>query len=427
MSDDDQYNSHLPFLKEALRVLGERLADAFGRLGDPYLVRARIEDRRIKPQASVTRKARKKRWTFSQALEKCPDLVGFRVVCNNLQDIRRSADLLEASLREDKIQVRRQDHIKKPKGRGYRAIHLDIKLPAAVNDQNVVIGCEVQIRSLLQDSWARLSRVDVYTNERHLPRPLLDQMERLSDLLNVADGIAEDIRRQISRPRKGKPASKDATLSASSLAFLYRRAFGTDAPDYVVRAVLSTYGEARVRTDGLEAALMDKKFLQRLRAAYKRTASYFGPDDTQVFRWVVHSVIHGEAAAIRLADASGVNARDEIDSIYRSEVMSGVPDSWEELAEWIEAPPKDGDIDHDIHEWANALNASDGCGICGTGIVDAEALAEALANHYGLSGKERDKAVERLEQAIRNSGVEVGGWGSGSLCAYHNEQMSKDD
>ncbi|MGH7356907.1 MAG: hypothetical protein ACRELS_20300 [Candidatus Rokuibacteriota bacterium] len=50
-----------------------------------------------------------------------------------------------------------------------------------------------------------------------------------------------------------------------------------------------------------------------------------------------------------------------------------------------------------------------------------------LADHYELPGKKKDEAVERLEQAIRNSGVEVGGWGGGSLCAYHNEQMSKDD
>jgi ppGpp synthetase/RelA/SpoT-type nucleotidyltranferase len=427
MSDEEKYEGHLPFLEAALRALAERLVGAFGRLGDPYLVRARIGDRRVKPRTSVTRKARRKGWTFTEALEKCPDLVGFRVVCNNLQDIRRSADLLEESLREEKIEVRRQDHIKKPKGRGYRAIHLDIKLPVVVNDEKVVVGCEVQIRSLLQDSWARLSRVDIYTNERSIPRGLLDQMGRLSELLNVADGIADDIRRQISRPRKGKPASKGAALSASSLAFLYRTAFGADAPDYVISAVLRDYAQARVRTDGLEAALLDTKLLQKLRSGYRKSARYFGADDAQVFRWVVHAVIHGEPAAIQLAAASGEEARDEIDTVYRNEVMSGVPESWEEFAEFIEAPPKDGDIAHDICEWANALDAIDGCGICGVGIVDAEALAEALADHYQLRGRKRDAAVERLRHAVRNSGVEVGGWGSGSLCAYHNDLMSKDD
>jgi putative GTP pyrophosphokinase len=427
MSDRDRYNSHLPLLNEALRIFGERLADAFGHLGDPYLVRARIEGRRIKPLTSVSRKARRKGWGFAEALEKCPDLVGFRVVCNNLQDIRRSADLLENSLQEEKIDVRRQDHIKKPKGQGYRAIHLDIKLPIVVNDQKATVGCEVQIRSLLQDSWARLSRVDIYTNERGIPKTLLDQMKRLSDFLNVADGIADDIRRQISKPRKGKPASKDATLSASSLAFLYSTAFGSDAPDYVVNSVLRDYTDARVRTDGLETALLDTKLRQKLRSAYKKNARYFGADDALTFRWVVHAVIHGEPAALELAAASGAAARDEIDSVYRNETMSGMPESWEELAEYMEAPQKDGDLDSEIHGWAGALDATEGCGICGTGIVDAEALAEALADHYNLKGKARDRAVERFEHAVRSSGIEVGGWGGGSLCAYHNDLISKDD
>ncbi len=38
-----------------------------------------------------------------------------------------------------------------------------------------------------------------------------------------------------------------------------------------------------------------------------------------------------------------------------------------------------------------------------------------------------DDAHERIEMALRGSGVETGGWGDGSLCAYHNEQAAKDD
>jgi hypothetical protein len=57
-------------------------------------------------------------------------------------------------------------------------------------------------------------------------------------------------------------------------------------------------------------------------------------------------------------------------------------------------------------------------------VVDAEAFAKAAMKHYDV---EDDDVRERIEAAITNSGVDTGGWGDGSLCAYHNEQAAKDD
>jgi len=427
MADDELYQEAQPFLEEAARLLGQRLLNAFRKLGDPYLVRARVDSSRIKPLTSIQRKARSKRWTFEQALERCTDLVGYRVVCNNLQDVARAADLLEGSLRDDKIEVHRQDHVKKVKRGGYRAIHLDIELPVALREKTRDVGCEVQIRSLLQDSWARLSRADIYTSERRLSESLLRSMENLSELLHVADKIADDIRREISRPRKGKRPPKDAVLSESAIAFLFKNAFGIDAPDYVIQGILREFSDASIRTDALAEALADKALIKKLRAAYSRHVSWSGPDNEQVFRWVVHAVVNGEQSAILAAESEGKEAWAEIDAIYRREVLSGLPESWQTLAEWIEHPDKDEDIDHDIREWANALGALGSCGVCGTAIVQADTLAQALADHYKLRGRKFDEAVDRLEQAIRNSGVEVGGWDTSSTCAYHADLLSRDD
>ena len=44
--------------------------------------------------------------------------------------------------------------------------------------------------------------------------------------------------------------------------------------------------------------------------------------------------------------------------------------------------------------------------------------------HYEVDD---DDIRERIVAAITNSGVDTGGWGDGSLCAYHNEQSAKDD
>ncbi len=203
-SEEEQYQKVLPFMEEAAKLLGKHIGGALAALGDPYLVRGRVDSHRIKRPESIKRKAKRKKWTFDEALEKATDLVGYRLICNNLQDVERASDLLEQALKSAAIKVGRQDHIKKPKRTGYSALHLDIQLPVSLGGEQMTVGCEVQIRSLLQDSWARLSRADLYTAERSLSSSLRRTMKRLAQLLSVADQIAEDIREEISRPRRAK-------------------------------------------------------------------------------------------------------------------------------------------------------------------------------------------------------------------------------
>jgi hypothetical protein len=59
--------------------------------------------------------------------------------------------------------------------------------------------------------------------------------------------------------------------------------------------------------------------------------------------------------------------------------------------------------------------------------VKPYAFAEAVLDHYGVSGDHADDLFPRIETAVQNSAVETGGWGTGSLCAYHYEQAAKDE
>lgn len=61
--------SILPFVEEKIR---QCIADA----GDWDLTRVRIDEHRIKSQASLARKAVQKGWSFEDALTKAQDLVG---------------------------------------------------------------------------------------------------------------------------------------------------------------------------------------------------------------------------------------------------------------------------------------------------------------------------------------------------------------
>jgi putative GTP pyrophosphokinase len=426
-SEADEYGKWLPFLQEASRILGSHLREALAALGDPYLVRASEPDPpRIKPLQSIKRKAKRKRWTFEQALERVNDLVGHRFVCNNLEDVERAVELLQQSLRTKGIGVKRQDHIRRPKTTGYRAVHLDVELPVSVNTETRVVKCEVQLRSLLQDSWARLSRADIYTAEKSFPRRLVRSAKRLAELLSVADQIAQDIREEITRPRRGRRAAKGAPLTEASAAFVFRRAFGQDPPEYVVRSVVREYGTSQVRADAIDSALQDKALLARFAKAYKKHFDW-EPDSAQLFRWAVAAAARGTDAAKRLAERQGREDWAEVDAIGRREILSDLPDTWEGLAASIEHHDKDEDPCYDILRWAGVLGGLNHCYICGTEIVDTDELVEALLDHYKLRGKRADDAREKLRNVIFNSGVESGGWSNSSICNYHENVLSKDD
>jgi hypothetical protein len=53
-------------------------------------------------------------------------------------------------------------------------------------------------------------------------------------------------------------------------------------------------------------------------------------------------------------------------------------------------------------------------------------FAEAALQYYDADDGDGEMQ-NRIETAIRRSSTETGGWGDGPLCAYHNEQASKDD
>lgn len=113
----------------------------------------------------------------------------------------------------------------------------------------------------------------------------------------------------------------------------------------------------------------------------------------------------------------------ESKQIARREALSALPDTIEELIERLKDPHQEADIEG----WAEALGAISDCANCPTTIISTFSFAEAAVQHYEDTEADVDNAHERIETALRASGIETGGWGDGSLCAYHNEQAAKDE
>lgn len=402
------------------RDLSAQIAAALRRVGDPNLVRAEPSRPRIKSFDSLNRKASKKGWKGKAAIENATDLVGFRIVCNNLQDVSRAADLLAAELGRTGISVSRQNHISKPCKGGYRGVHLDCRVPVKLQQNELNVGCEIQIRSVLQDGWARLSHSDLYPDKGDIPAALSREMERLSERLYRADKQADEIRKQIAKPRRGKAPTNGARLNKGSIAFLFERTFGRLPPAYIVDTTAQRVGTKKIRADAVDLVLSDKAFLKQLKAEYAKHCR-FDPPDEDVFRWSVDSVLAGRPSALREAARKGKEAWEEIDNVYRREILSELPDSVEELISDLE----NGSMLSET--CAHYLGGTADCSVCGETIFHSDSLAEALLDHYKVPISKWDDLQERLDAAIFGSGVETGGFDSVSLCSYHEYQASKDD
>lgn len=193
-----------PALDRAMDALQRELDDS---LPDRDLARIRSLSGRVKSKRRTWRKVSQPRYrqriaTVDDIPRVIDDLVGMRLTCTNLRDIEMVQVALE-HLPPHAVKRRplgldptsERDYIERPKQSGYRGWHvnLDVQLDAAS------VTCELQVRTLLQDSWGELTHEDTYSKAGESP-PLVEVLStRMADLLATLDDIAEDLRNELDR------------------------------------------------------------------------------------------------------------------------------------------------------------------------------------------------------------------------------------
>lgn len=180
-------------------------------LGDRDLARIRNTGGRVKSKRRTWRKLQQPRYrgkvTDSDAIPAIiDDLVGLRITCTNLRDI----DMVQAALdglprKPDKggglwlDPASERDYISQPKDSGYRGWHVNLGVSVPTDAGPVPVVCELQVRTLLQDSWGELTHEDTYSKDGALP-PLVEILSsRMADLFATLDDIAEDLRTELDR------------------------------------------------------------------------------------------------------------------------------------------------------------------------------------------------------------------------------------
>lgn len=162
-------------------------------------IEGRVKDR----DECVKKFSRKYRTNFEtenieyQIIDHITDLIGLRVVCLYEDDIEKIKDLLCSHFEvidiTDKItQIENTEN-----SFGYKGLHLDLKLNEkrkALPEYSkfVDFGFEVQIRTIIQDSWSVLDHKIKY--KKSIPNHLKRRINSLAALFEVADREFREIR-----------------------------------------------------------------------------------------------------------------------------------------------------------------------------------------------------------------------------------------
>jgi len=156
------------------------------------MIKAHFTESRAKSVDSFSEKNRRPGKSFANPIDEMPDLAGIRIVLYYLDDVTKVGKLIkkEFSVIEEVVEHQSDNYL--PDQFGYLSLHYVVhinnarkKLPEwkAFKD----FHAEIQVRTVLQHSWAAVSHALQYKREGDVPLDLRRRLFRLAGLFELAD------------------------------------------------------------------------------------------------------------------------------------------------------------------------------------------------------------------------------------------------
>lgn len=187
---------------------------------------------RCKGRASLEKKIIKK--AHYRNLLDITDLAGIRIITHYSDDVDVIANLIEKEFDIDKSNSIDKRTILDPDRFGYLSLHYVASLKKTRSKLQEYadydgLKIEIQIRSILQHTWAEIEHDIGYKNEIEVPGPIKRKFSRLAGLLELADQEFISIRKEIDKYSK----SLDKQISSGN------KSIGLDAVSFEKFVTLS--------------------------------------------------------------------------------------------------------------------------------------------------------------------------------------------
>ncbi|WP_035445971.1 GTP pyrophosphokinase [Atopobacter phocae] len=150
---------------------------------------------RVKTEKSIIEKMNVRSIEPNNILEEVQDIAGIRIMCQFVEDIYDTVELIKQ--RKDFEVIIERDYIKNEKESGYRSYHLVIDYPLERSNGIHHVLVEIQIRTLAMNFWATIEHSLNYKYQGDYPKELKERLKRAGEAAFSLDNEMSVIREQI--------------------------------------------------------------------------------------------------------------------------------------------------------------------------------------------------------------------------------------
>jgi putative GTP pyrophosphokinase len=200
----DEYQARRPIYERYCLKLQSLLEDLLSSSGITY----QVVEARAKTISSFIEKLDREGKSYTNALEEITDFAGVRVILYYVSDIDKLSNLIDKEFLVDAARSIDKRTSLALDQFGYLSVHKIVtlseqrsRLPEWTGMKELV--AEIQLRTVLQHSWAAISHALQYKREAEVPDQLRRRLVRLSGLLELADEEFAALRESQTVVRKG--------------------------------------------------------------------------------------------------------------------------------------------------------------------------------------------------------------------------------
>ncbi len=191
MSSESEVQILIEKYKRLEKIVDDRLHKILMTKDNPLL----LITHRIKTVDSIKGKLARKSDHYTD-IHGLRDILGVRVICYFLEDIDRTAKLIAENFRVDWKNSKDKRELIDARSFGYLSLHYICALPEEEGELSN-LWFEIQIRTILQHSWAEIEHDLGYKAEIEIPRDIRRSFSRAASLLETTDLLFADIKKKL--------------------------------------------------------------------------------------------------------------------------------------------------------------------------------------------------------------------------------------
>ncbi|EGW39179.1 hypothetical protein [Desulfosporosinus sp. OT] len=155
-------------------------------------IKVNVIQSRTKDVESFSNKIKRKSRKYIDPLNEITDICGIRIIVNYQDEVDEIFNMIKEEFEVDEVNSIDKGSLLNPNEFGYRSVHYVASLASERKEltewkafSNFKV--EIQIRTILQHSWALISHSLQYKRENDVPQELKRKLFRLASLVELAD------------------------------------------------------------------------------------------------------------------------------------------------------------------------------------------------------------------------------------------------